>query len=280
MPRPGRAGRRAAAGRAARRRGPGAGRAADAGRHGGRPRRRGRREDRSCRKEKSAAGLKSAVRQKKNQAGRLAGKSGPMMHTQVGRPGDPATRRPGDPATRRPGDPATRRPGDPATRRPGDPATRRPGDPATRRPGDPATRPDETSLIKPKNARNKPRNPTVPIVIPHPCMQAFDSRLIAEPESRRNSKSAQEREPDRFAARRERRQAQSGRRLRTDCACLRLAMTRPALAARPFRAFGFGAPPARQPAIPTSAATRQQGASRRSSVYEPNPSLTGLIKDR
>ena len=60
--------------------------------------------------------------------------------TQVGRPGDPATRRPGDPATRRPGDPATRRPGDPATRRPGDPATRRPGDPATRRPGDPATR--------------------------------------------------------------------------------------------------------------------------------------------
>ncbi len=33
------------------------------------------------------------------------------MRTQVGRPGDPATRRPGDPATRRPGDPATRRPG-------------------------------------------------------------------------------------------------------------------------------------------------------------------------
>ena len=53
-----------------------------------------------------------------------------MGKTQVGRPGDPATRRPGDPATRRPGDPATRRPGDPATRRPGDPATRRPGDPA------------------------------------------------------------------------------------------------------------------------------------------------------
>ena len=43
-----------------------------------------------------------------------------MMQTQIGRPGDPATRRPGDPATRRPGDPATRRPGDPATRRPGD----------------------------------------------------------------------------------------------------------------------------------------------------------------
>ena len=59
-------------------------------------------------------------------------------HTQVWRPGDPATRQPGNPATRRPGDPATRRPGDPATRRPGDPATRRPGDPATRRPGDPA----------------------------------------------------------------------------------------------------------------------------------------------
>ena len=54
--------------------------------------------------------------------------SSPKPRTQVGRPGDPATRRPGDPATRRPGDPATRRPGDPATRRPGDPATRRPGD--------------------------------------------------------------------------------------------------------------------------------------------------------
>ena len=34
-----------------------------------------------------------------------------VTRTQVGRPGDPATRRPGDPATRRPGDPATRRPG-------------------------------------------------------------------------------------------------------------------------------------------------------------------------
>ncbi len=40
--------------------------------------------------------------------------SSPKPRTQVGRPGDPATRRPGDPATRRPGDPATRRPGDPA----------------------------------------------------------------------------------------------------------------------------------------------------------------------
>ena len=69
-------------------------------------------------------------RRGKTQAGRLADESDPVMRTQVGRPGDPATRRPGDPATRRPGDPATRRPGDPATRRPGDPATRRPGDPA------------------------------------------------------------------------------------------------------------------------------------------------------
>ena len=34
--------------------------------------------------------------------------SSPKPRTQVGRPGDPATRRPGDPATRRPGDPATR----------------------------------------------------------------------------------------------------------------------------------------------------------------------------
>ena len=95
--------------------------------------RHARNQGRSCRKYRG----RSAVRRKrKAQAGRLAGESGPMMRTQVGRPGDPATRRPGDPATRRPGDPATRRPGDPATRRPGDPATRRPGDPATRRPGD------------------------------------------------------------------------------------------------------------------------------------------------
>ncbi len=96
-----------------------------------------RKRDQSCREYRG----RSAVRRSgKIQAGRLEGESGPMMQTQIGRPGDPATRRPGDPATRRPGDPATRRPGDPATRRPGDPATRRPGDPATRRPGDPATR--------------------------------------------------------------------------------------------------------------------------------------------
>ena len=63
-------------------------------------------------------------RRGKSQAERLTGESDPVMMTQIGRPGDPATRRPGDPATRRPGDPATRRPGDPATRRPGDPATR------------------------------------------------------------------------------------------------------------------------------------------------------------
>ena len=75
---------------------------------------------------------KRPQRRGKTQAERLTGESGPIGKTQVGRPGDPATRRPGDPATRRPGDPATRRPGDPATRRPGDPATRRPGDPATR----------------------------------------------------------------------------------------------------------------------------------------------------
>ena len=87
--------------------------------------------------------------------------SSPKPRTQVGRPGDPATRRPGDPATRRPGDPATRRPGDPATRRPGDPATRRPGDPATRRPGDPATRrPGDPATRRPGDpATRRPGDP-------------------------------------------------------------------------------------------------------------------------
>ena len=67
---------------------------------------------------------------RKAQAGRLAGESDPVMHTQVGRSGDPAIRRSGDPAIRRSGDPAIRRSGDPAIRRSGDPAIRRSGDPA------------------------------------------------------------------------------------------------------------------------------------------------------
>ena len=79
-------------------------------------------------------------RMRKIQAGRLAGESDPVMHTQVARSGDPAIRRSGDPAIRRSGDPAIRRSGDPAIRRSGDPAIRRSGDPAIRRSGDPAIR--------------------------------------------------------------------------------------------------------------------------------------------
>ena len=43
---------------------------------------------------------KRPQRRGKTQAERLTGESGPIGKTQVGRPGDPATRRPGDPATR------------------------------------------------------------------------------------------------------------------------------------------------------------------------------------
>ena len=69
-----------------------------------RQRRGARKRDRDCREYRGASGLRSAGRRRrKTQAGRLAGESGPIRKTQIGRPGDPATRRPGDPATRRPG---------------------------------------------------------------------------------------------------------------------------------------------------------------------------------
>ena len=88
------------------------GRAADCGRRDGNPLRRGREKDRSCRRKKRAGLCRNADRRmRKTQAGRLAGESNPVMHTQVGRSGDPAIRRSGDPAIRRSGDPAIRRSG-------------------------------------------------------------------------------------------------------------------------------------------------------------------------
>ena len=124
---------------------------------------------------------KRPQRRGKSQAERLTGESGPIGKTQVGRPGDPATRRPGDPATRRPGDPATRRPGDPATRRPGDPATRRPGDPATRRPGDPATRrPGDPATRRPGDpATRRPGDPATRLIIPGTAIELVKRILPA-----------------------------------------------------------------------------------------------------